>query len=620
MTIQNIELQDLAQADRLYADELMRLRLLLEASSTLLGSLSVEAMLPEILDLSRRTLAADAYAMWQYDEPRDSWSIATHSGLSGTYVASAERAVQGHPTAVSLEEPIVAEDIADTEWLLPTLRAAHAAEGNRSMLAVALRYGDRVLGTLAFYYREPHLFTVSEKNAASLLANLAAAAIGAAELYQRQQRAAEDQRFIAEASELLGSSLEFETTLAHLASLAIPRFADWCSIDMAEPDGSIRRLAVAHVDMDKSRSANELAEKYPPDPSGAYGVPNVIRTGKAELFAEIPDDLLRGATRDTPELYELLRELGLKSSMCVPLIARNRIFGAITFVSGASGRRYGEDDLATAQDLARRAAMAVDNALLFREAESARTSAQESLAVVDAVFAAAPIGLAFMDSKLHFVRVNDALAKINGLPPNEHYGRSLRDVLGDQLADEIEPLHRRVLETGEPIIDMQIEGRARRATGSSATTRFGTSPTRSSASASSSPTSRRGSARAVLRRLRAPDSRCWQRRASVWHRRSTTRRRSRISHQSSCRGSRTGTPWTSSTTTGRSGDLRSSTATRSRPNASRSHTGCIRRFRTSPKARAAPSERAKCCSTGGSRTTYSRGQRGPPSVTRRCAS
>jgi PAS domain S-box-containing protein len=461
MTIQNIELQDLAQADRLYADELMRLRLLLEASSTLLGSLSVEAMLPEILDLSRRTLAADAYAMWQYDEPRDSWSIATHSGLSGTYVASAERAVQGHPTAVSLEEPIVAEDIADTEWLLPTLRAAHAAEGNRSMLAVALRYGDRVLGALAFYYREPHLFTVSEKNAASLLANLAAAAIGAAELYQRQQRAAEDQRFIAEASELLASSLEFETTLANLARLAIPRFADWCSIDMAEPDGSIRRLAVAHVDMDKSRSANELAEKYPPDPSGAYGVPNVIRTGKAELFAEIPDDLLRGATRDTPELYELLRELGLKSSMCVPLIARNRIFGAITFVSGASGRRYGEDDLATAQDLARRAAMAVDNALLFREAESARTSAQESLAVVDAVFAAAPIGLAFMDSKLHFVRVNDALAKINGLPPNEHYGRSLRDVLGDQLADEIEPLHRRVLETGEPIIDLQIEGRTK---------------------------------------------------------------------------------------------------------------------------------------------------------------
>jgi PAS domain S-box-containing protein len=109
--------------------------------------------------------------------------------------------------------------------------------------------------------------------------------------------------------------------------------------------------------------------------------------------------------------------------------------------------------------------MAVDNALLFREAESARTTAQESLAVVDAVFAAAPIGLAFMDSNFHYVRVNEALAEINGLAANEHCGRRLRDVVGDELADEIEPLYRRVLETGEPIIDMQIEGRTQAAPG-----------------------------------------------------------------------------------------------------------------------------------------------------------
>ena len=476
----------------------MRLRLLLEASSTLLGSLNVEAMLPAILDLSRRTLAADAYAMWQHDEPRDSWSIAIHSGLSDTYVASAERAVQGRPTTVSLTEPMVAEDIAETDWLTPALRQAHAAEGNRSMLAAALCYGERVLGTLAFYYREPHLFTVSEKSAASLLANLAAAAIGAAELYQKQQRLADDQRFIAEASELLGSSLEFETTLTNLARLAIPRFADWCSIDMAEPDGSIRRLAVAHVDMDKTRSANGLAEKYPPDPSGAYGVPNVIRTGKSELFAEIPEELLRGATRDTPELYGLLRELGLKSSMCVPLTARNRIFGAITFVSGASGRRYGNDDLATAEDLARRAALAVDNALLFREAQSARTSAQEALAVVDAVFAAAPIALAFMDANFRYVRVNEALATINGLSSTEHHGLTLRDVVGDELADQIEPLYRRVSRRAT-VLDMQIDGRTaarrtRRATGWSAITPSEKSPARSSESASSSSTSRNESA------------------------------------------------------------------------------------------------------------------------------
>ncbi len=458
MATQNIERHDIEHADRPFGEEVMRLRVLLEASATLLGSLSVEAMLPEILDLSRRTLAADAYAMWRYDEERDSWQVAIQSGLSETYVESAEHAVQDRPTTVSLVEPMIAEDLTDTEWLTPAHRAAHAAEGNRSILVAALRQGERLLGTLVFYYHEPHGFTDSEKSAASLLANLAAAAIGTAELYEKQQRLAEDHRFIAEASELLGSSLEFETTLANLARLAIPRFADWCSIDMAQPDGSIRRLAVAHADTDKVPTANELAENYPPDPSGAYGVPNVIRTGKPELFAEIPEELLHGATRDTPELYDLLRELGLKSSMCVPLIARNRIFGAITFVSGASGRRYGKDDLATAEDLAHRAAIAVDNALLFREAESARMAAQESLAVVDAVFAAAPVGLAFMDTNFTYDRVNDALATINGFPANEHYGRSLRDVLGDKLSDAIEPLHRRVLETGQPILDMQITG------------------------------------------------------------------------------------------------------------------------------------------------------------------
>src|SRR4029453_6768515 len=120
-------------------------------------------------------------------------------------------------------------------------------------------------------------FTEGEKNAASLLANLAAAAVGTAELYETQRRLAEDQRFVAQASELLASSLEYERTLSNVAALAVPQFADWCAIDMVEPDGSLSRLAIAHVDAGKVQQANELAEKYPPDPDAPYGVPNVIR-------------------------------------------------------------------------------------------------------------------------------------------------------------------------------------------------------------------------------------------------------------------------------------------------------------------------------------------------------
>jgi PAS domain S-box-containing protein len=444
-------------AERRYAEDLGRLRLLLEASATLLGSLDVDAMLPEVLALAGRTLAADAYSVWRYDDATEIWSVGARAGLSDEYVAAAMSAIRGNKATVSLDAPIVAEEIEETTWLTAEHRRAHAAEGTRSMMALPLRYGERVLGTLVLYYRQRRSFSAAEKSTASLLANLAAAAIGTAELYQAQRRLAEDQRFVAQASELLASSLDYETTLGNLATLAVPHFADWCAIDMVAEDSSIQRLTVAHVDPEKVRWAHDLAERYPPDPHAQYGVPNVIRTRQAELFTEIPPDLLREATVDAPELFDILQELGLKSSMCVPLVARDRALGAITFVSAESGRRYEESDLATAQDLARRAAISVDNARLFREAESSRHHAHESLAVVDAVFAAAPVGLAFMDTNFRYVRVNEALAALNGLPADEHFGRTLRDVLGEELAAEIEPLHRQVLETGEPILDLNVE-------------------------------------------------------------------------------------------------------------------------------------------------------------------
>jgi PAS domain S-box-containing protein len=463
LATQDVE-RRISDVKRVAADEIARLRRLLEASSTLLGTLSVQKVLPEVLDLARETLAADGYALWQYDEESRSWDIAIHAGLSEDYVEHAPSTVQGNSAEISFDAPIVAEEISDAEWLTPAHRRAHAAAGTQSMLAVALRHDEKVFGTLAFYYRDPHQFTEAEKSAAWTLGNLAAVAIRTAELYETQRRVAGDQKFVAEAGEQLASSLDYETTLAKVATLAVPRFADWCAIDMVDDSGAVRRLTVAHVDPAKVSRASELVAKYPPDPDAPYGVPNVIRTGRAELFGEIPDDLLLEAAADQPELLEILRELGLKSMICVPLVARDKAFGAITFVAAESGRRYDEVDLATAQDLARSAATAVDNALLFREAEVARQHAQESLGVVDAVFGAAPIGLAFMDTSFHYVRVNDALAAINGLPAEDHYGRTLRDVLGD-LADEIEPFHQQVIETGEPILDLEVTGHTAAAPG-----------------------------------------------------------------------------------------------------------------------------------------------------------
>src|SRR5581483_8753590 len=190
--------------------------------------------------------------------------------------------------------------------------------------------------------------------------------------------------FLAEADAILVSSLDYETTLTNVAHLAVPELGDWCAVDILESSGAIRSLAVAHVDPAKVALARTIRQRYPPDPNAPTGVPNVLRTGKTERRVEIPDSLLEASVRD-PEQLRLIRELGLKSYMCVPLVARGRTLGAITLISAESGRRYTAQDQKFAEDLARRAALAVDNARLYREVQTQRQRLDAILASVPGV-------------------------------------------------------------------------------------------------------------------------------------------------------------------------------------------------------------------------------------------
>jgi len=190
--------------------------------------------------------------------------------------------------------------------------------------------------------------------------------------------------FLAEADAILVSSLDYETTLTNVAHLAVPKLGDWCAVDILESSGAIRSLAVAHVDPAKVALARTIRQRYPPDPNAPTGVPNVLRTGKTERRVEIPDSLLEASVRD-PEQLRLIRELGLKSYMCVPLVARGRTLGAITLISAESGRRYTAQDQKFAEDLARRAALAVDNARLYREVQTQRRRLDAILASVPGV-------------------------------------------------------------------------------------------------------------------------------------------------------------------------------------------------------------------------------------------
>jgi PAS domain S-box-containing protein len=192
-----------------------------------------------------------------------------------------------------------------------------------------------------------------------------------------RKRSEESTRYLARASEVLGSSLDYERTLGELAHIVVPNLADWCGVDIVSDDGTPRQVAVAHVDPDKVKWARLLAERYPPKLDSPTGSPNVIRTGQPELYSEIPDELLAAGAVDAEHL-RIMRELGLRSAMVVPLIAHERVLGAMTLIAAESGRRYTHADLELAMELARRAALAVDNALLHRAELQTRLAAERA--------------------------------------------------------------------------------------------------------------------------------------------------------------------------------------------------------------------------------------------------
>ncbi|HEX5617618.1 MAG TPA: SpoIIE family protein phosphatase, partial [Solirubrobacteraceae bacterium] len=185
-------------------------------------------------------------------------------------------------------------------------------------------------------------------------------------------------RFLAEAGQMLASSLDYEQTLERVARMIVPRLADWCGIDMVDENGEVTQVAVAHVDPAKVQLAHDMRERYPPDMTATTGLPAIVAGGPAELYPEIPDELLVAAAQDEEHL-EIARAVGLRSAMAVPMRLGKETLGVITFASAESGRQFDEDDLAFAQDLALRAATAVQNARLYQAQERVAHTLQASL-------------------------------------------------------------------------------------------------------------------------------------------------------------------------------------------------------------------------------------------------
>ena len=187
------------------------------------------------------------------------------------------------------------------------------------------------------------------------------------------------QAFLAGATQELNRSLNWEATIRRVARLAVPDLADWCAVDVLEADGSLSLIALAHVDPAKVEWAHELRRRFPTEPDSPSGVAYVVRTGVSELIPEITQELIDAADITDPELLEVVERLQLSSVMTIPLIARGRTLGALTMVWAESGKHYTEDDLHLGEDLASRAAIAIDNARLYRERDHIARSLQERL-------------------------------------------------------------------------------------------------------------------------------------------------------------------------------------------------------------------------------------------------
>jgi PAS domain S-box-containing protein len=183
-------------------------------------------------------------------------------------------------------------------------------------------------------------------------------------------------RFLAQASHTLHASLDYETTLRTLARLCVPTLADWCGVDLLDETGKLRRLAVAHVDPARVRLGWELERRYPSRPEEPGGTYAVARSGRSELMTDLPDELLVKGARD-PEHLALMRALGLSSYLIVPIVApEHRILGTLILASSTPNRRLDAGDLPLAEELGRRAGLAVDNALAHRAEQEARALAE----------------------------------------------------------------------------------------------------------------------------------------------------------------------------------------------------------------------------------------------------
>lgn len=340
--------------------------------------------LPAILGRCARTLVEQLQGaftrIWTLDETESTLILQASAGMY-THLDGPHGRVKVGDFKIGRiaqhRQPLLTNDvphdpnIGDPAWA--------AREGMVAFAGYPLLVADRVVGVLATFWRHP----VSEAVLGDLspVADSIAQCIERKEVEKALERREETSRFLSQASADLAQVLDHQSTLQKIASTAVPAFADWCIVDLQDDDGRLRRLAVSHVDPGKTRLLQTLRKRFPPSLDDLHGVGAVLRTGEPEMVVNVPGHLLENVARDDEHL-RILRELGAKSFLCVPVTWRGKTLGALTYVHSESGRHYTPLDLLVASDLARRAGIAMENAQLYSELRDADRRKDEFLATL----------------------------------------------------------------------------------------------------------------------------------------------------------------------------------------------------------------------------------------------
>jgi len=263
--------------------------------------------------------------------------------------------------------------------------------------------------------------------------------------------------FLARANELLGAQLDHDHTVASVVRLAVPALATYGVLELARPNGEVFAAAIRHENAAMEDPIRDQRQRAGESAGGYLALVNeVMKSGRSRILPNVPDEALQAMfPHGAPPHADAARSC---SAMIVPLVASHRPLGVLTLVSTDPRRRYDPSDLVLAEDLAYRAAMALENAELYARARDASRHDEQTLALLYTLFDTAPIGLGFLNLERRFVRGNGWLNAAAGTPGMDVAGRTVAEVL-PELADELDPLVRRAMEQGEPTVNHELNRR-----------------------------------------------------------------------------------------------------------------------------------------------------------------